>query len=515
MTELPSEIDSVLARSGYCCLHGRCEDKLKLLPDKCIDAVVTDPPYGLGKEPDPVKVMSDWVKKGYHEISGKGFMGKEWDAFVPQPNTWKEIYRVLKPGGHVLAFFGTRTYDWGVLSMRFAGFEVRDCLMYCFGSGFPKSLDVSKAIDKKNGTYKPGPVSPNSHNSGQSPSGCYSEGVQKKTLPNPQCNDAKQWDGWGTALKPALEPICLARKPISEKNIAENVLKWGTGGINIDACRVSCNEELSQGSGGLLSHIRDGKDYPYRQGELSAERRYTNKGSTNFAAKPGPRGGSNKGRFPANLIHDGSDEVLELFPNTKSGMMKKGTLRAAQDEAGSVCYGVYGGCATKDDTYADSGSAARFFYCAKASKSERNAGLDKFTPKKKVYNGKSAESSKDMKDLEQRWTTQPSPNNHATVKPLSLMYYLVRLVTPPGGIVLDPFMGSGSTGAAAMVGNNKYKFIGIEMDEYFHEISMARIEYWKKYGKFDNDNNKIITTEKKPVKKLTKKPKSKTLEEFD
>jgi len=239
-------------------LNGNNIDLLKNYPDNYFDSVVTDPPYGLGKEPNAVELMKDWIEYGYHEISGKGFMGKEWDAFVPQPIFWKEIYRVLKPGGHILAFYGTRTYDWGVVSMRFAGFEVRDCIQWLYGSGFPKSHNISKALDKMEGAYrevlgerKGMGTSGNVYVSNNENYIGGNKGIYKSKIDitAPTTDAAKLWDGWGTALKPANEPIVLARKPLEKGlSIAENILKWGVGGINIDASRIGTTENLNGGA---------------------------------------------------------------------------------------------------------------------------------------------------------------------------------------------------------------------------------------------------------------------------
>ncbi|NBO23495.1 site-specific DNA-methyltransferase, partial [bacterium] len=232
---------------------------LKKYPDNYFDAIVTDPPYGLGKEPNAEQLMRDWIEKGYHEVGGSGFMGKEWDAFVPQPIFWKEVFRVLKNGGHVLAFYGSRTYDWGVMAMRFAGFEVRDCIQWLYGSGFPKSHNISKAIDKMYGAEREvlGEVEhwgrknrSYSNASDENMHFKYNENNNKKEgskmpLTAPSTDQAKQWNGWGSALKPANEPIVLARKPLEKGlSIAENVLKWGVGAINIDGCRVNTNDKI-------------------------------------------------------------------------------------------------------------------------------------------------------------------------------------------------------------------------------------------------------------------------------
>lgn len=552
---------------GNLLLSGNCLEVLKTLKDNSVDAVVTDPPYGLGDEPDIVEVMRDWVDHGYHEVkSKKGFMGKTWDAFVPQPVVWREVFRVLKPGGHILVACGTRTQDWMTASLRFAGFEIRDIVIYCYGSGFPKSLNISKQfinnirndIDKSNliyifdvwreylktaknvgvllqkrktatgtNTIKNDSVHENvlpissplnlwsnaiiaELNSADPPHTSEEAGhivqeiaealqILSKSLAtvavnlpenqnatpflitgtapkyvlewlkenttdkiraaealktwlgkkkfsesadtNALCADlteilkhimlslsakyrnadttqqmvfasaitvtiteymaaslieytaailgknnaAAAWDGWGTALKPAMELWTLARKPLSENTVAANVLKWGTGGLNIDGCRVETDEALNYGTGK----------------------------KSNVGFKTSPQNDDRpeydgKGRFPANLIHDGSDEVVGLFPDTKSGKMKQ-TVEGGQ-------FTVYGKQNAREvETIGDSGSAARFFYCAKASKSERGEG-----------------------------------NVHPTVKPLALMRYLCRLITPEWGTILDPFAGSGTTGAAAI-----------------------------------------------------------------
>lgn len=388
-------------------LNGDCLEQMKEIPDNSIDAVVTDPPYGLGKEPDIVKVMRDWCDQGYHEIKGKGFMGKEWDAFVPQPVVWKEVMRVLKPGGYALVACGTRTQDWMTSSLRFAGFEIRDIVAWVYGSGFPKSLDVSKAIDKAagaerkpTGRTKPGHegfANRGNMSSVQSLKGTLGgeggfarpwmddpekvEAYHQETAPATEA--AKQWEGFGTALKPAMELWTLARKPLGEKTVAANVLKHGTGALNIDRCRVGRYEGDESGWS--------------KSGSKASENRAMSGGNYDRGPKPDA-----PGRWPANLIHDGSDEILDLFPTTKS-----------------------------------SKSAARFFYCAKASKKDREG------------------------------------SNHPTMKPTELMRYLCRLITPPGGVILDPYLGSGSTGKAAMM--EGFQFVGIERDEKYFNIAAERI----------------------------------------
>lgn len=247
------------------------------LADNSIDAVVTDPPYGLSKEPDMMEVMKHWMNGDDYVHTGSGFMGKTWDSFVPGPSIWKEVFRVLKPGGHLLAFFGSRTYDLGTLAIRLAGFEIRDQIMWVYGSGFPKSLDVSKAIDKAAGVERI--VIGRSNNGIAGGTGEFTSGNAGTAgykgefdLTIATSDEAKQWSGWGTALKPAHEPICVARKPLSG-TVAENVLMHSTGALNIDGCRVPTDEQIKGGSGGLLSHQRDNIDYPQNDWQPSEQGR--------------------------------------------------------------------------------------------------------------------------------------------------------------------------------------------------------------------------------------------------
>lgn len=306
-------------------LHGDSREVLRTLPDCSVDAVVTDPPYGLGKPPDPRVVLAHWLAGDDVEVTGGGFMGRSWDSFVPGPPVWEECLRVLKPGGHLLAFFGTRTLDMGGLAIRLAGFEIRDSLAWLYGSGFPKSLDVGKAIDKAAGAERP------------------------VTGTHKNWGATHQWDGWGTALKPAFEPVVVARKPLVG-TVAQNVLGYGVGGLNIDGCRVG-------DSGGL-------------------------------------------GRWPANVILD--DDAAALLDRETPGK-----------------------------------EPSRFFYTAKASKKERRG------------------------------------SKHPTVKPIELMRYLVRLVTPPGGLVLDPFAGSGTTLEAAVL--EGFSCIGVEREAGYIEDINTRL----------------------------------------
>jgi len=381
--------------------HGDCLEVLRTLPDNSVDAIVTDPPYGLtankkgGTGTASVNLDNPYGRARIGTGNGAGgFMGMKWDSDVPSQEVWAECLRVLKPGGHLLAFAGTRTQHRMAVRIEDAGFEIRDMIAWVYGSGFPKSHNLRG-----------------------------------------------DWQGWGTALKPALEPITVARKPLAG-TVAENVLEHGTGALNIDGCRVEPTGESRE-----------------RVGEASQERRYTEAGGTDFAAKPGVRGGDPAGRWPANLIHDGSDEVVSCFPaNAGASAPVKGT------EASWASVGRVTGERERvaGAFHADTGSAARFFYCAKASRSDRNEGLQDPGPQ-----------FKHGTTLRQIENTVKTGNTHPTVKPTDLMRYLCRLVTPPGGVVLDPFMGSGSTGKAAML--EGFRFIGIEREAEYLEIARARI----------------------------------------
>lgn len=467
-----------------------CGNSLKVLrklKSNSVDAIVTDPPYGLNsKEPDMNVVLAHWLSDKDYETGGKGFMGADWDRFVPGPAIWKECLRVLKPGGHLLSFFGSRTYDMGTLAIRLAGFEIRDQIMWVYGSGFPKSLNVSKAIDKANGReledcYRLGrhirsrrqskgltikqvnekfrSTSLCNHWEAQDPGnalaptpkhwaylkkwlGCASEyddivnregavrevtGAKKNAMSGWNTDGttkfadrnitvaftdaARQWEGWGTALKPAHEPICVARKPLAkERTVASNVLTHGTGALNIDGCRVATSDTYSYPNGRGGSAIHEGGQKVTATAESNA-----------------------LGRWPANLIHDGSDGVLALFPEAKGAVSNSSRGNGLQ---GTSTFAIRDRQQTPGR--GDTGSAARFFYCAKTSKADRETG-----------------------------------NNHPTVKPTNLMAYLIRLVTPKGGLVLDPFMGSGSTGKAAMREN--MRFIGVDLSSEFAKIAQARI----------------------------------------
>lgn len=420
------------------------------LADNSIDAVVTDPPYGLSKEPDMMEVMKHWMNGDDYVHTGGGFMGKSWDSFVPGPSIWKEVFRVLKPGGHLLAFFGSRTYDLGTLAIRLAGFEIRDQIMWVYGSGFPKSLDVSKAIDKAAGAEREILGSESNFGVSKASDGkqAYGDYAGTWNITAPATDEAKQWAGWGTALKPAHEPICVARKPLSG-TVAENVLTHSTGALNIDGCRVPTDEQIKGGSGGLLSHQRDNIDYPQNDWQPSEQ-----------------------GRWPANFVHDGSDEVLSSFPDTapsKASMRGVG-LTGKENKVygkGDPTFNTMRGINDRG------GSASRFFYCAKASKSDRDDGVSLAATSAANMVDRDADSAGMNSPRAGAGRTSGARNDHPTVKPTALMQWLVRLVTPPGGTVLDPFTGSGSTGKACML--EGFEFIGFEMDPHYCEIAEQRI----------------------------------------
>lgn len=420
-------------------LLGDCRERLKDLPDCSVDSIVTDPPYELG------------------------FMGKSWDStgVAYDVAVWAECLRVLKHGGHLLAFGGSRTYHRLAVAIEDAGFQIRDQIMWVYGSGFPKSLNISKAIDKAAGAEREVVGSKlgqaGYHLQGHSSTtGAFGHGLGSSTpetrlasslVTAPATAEAEVWDGWGTALKPAHEPIVLARKPL-DGTVANNVLTYGVGGINIDGCRV---------------RRADGDD------SYAGNRTATFGTQDTLSGGDGSGGWSQneEGRFPANFIHDGSDEVLELFPDSTS---KSGGKSGTTFASGSSRTDARGG-------HDDSGSAARFFYCAKANKKDRNEGLDGFEERWKAaaeFRPNHMEKALEGESGNPFGRFQPTQNHHPTVKPTDLMRYLCRLVTPPNGVVLDPFIGSGSTGKAAVL--EGFSFIGVEQSEEYIKIAQARIE---------------------------------------
>jgi site-specific DNA-methyltransferase (adenine-specific) len=393
-------------------LLGDCVEQMKNLPGNSVDAVVCDPPYDLvsvtkrfgssnarNTPAMETKEGSVWARKA------KGFMGKDWDGtgIAFKKETWEEVLRVTKPGGHLLAFGGTRTYHRMACAIEDAGFEIRDCLQWIYGSGFPKSFNIGKGVAKINGEeiikgdlkFKGGSQLGLINDDSWIPKDVYEEKVNN------------EWSGWGSALKPMNEPIVLARKPLSEKSIVENCLKWGVGGLNIDESRIESNRIDTRHGGGKHS-------------------KHINQLNENIKGYNLP-----SGRFPGNVLLD------------------EESARMLDEQSGSGC--------------------SRFFYVAKASKSERNEGLEGFVEKNVSHDGR----DKFIENPYQRHNNIQR-NNHPTVKPVKLMEYLVRLVTPKNGVVLDPFMGSGTTGIACK--NLGFNFIGIEKEPEYFEIAKARIE---------------------------------------
>lgn len=354
-------------------INMECKQGMRvMIADSSIDAIVTDPPYGLSKQPKMEEVLKHWLAGDDYNATGSGFMGKTWDSFVPGPSIWKEAYRCLKPGAWAIVFAGSRTQDLMALSLRLSGFEIMDTGMWLYGSGFPKSLNISKAIGSDN-------------------------------------QDAEKWRGWGTALKPAYEPFILARKPL-DGTYSNNVLKHGVGGLNIDGCRVGDEVRINQPAG----NKQGGNSYNMSVTGMPQD------------AKPTEA----IGRFPANVIHDGLDE-----------------------------------------------SWAKYFYCAKASKKDRDEGLENLSviSAGEMTGGREEGSDGLNSPRAGAGRTAGARNIHPTVKPTDLMRYLCRLVTPPEGLILDPFSGSGSTGKAAVL--EGFNFIGFEMDEKYCEIANTRIDH--------------------------------------
>lgn len=399
----------VVKSSRYYLLRGENKSWLDRMPKNYVDSVVTDPPYGIN------------------------FMGNHWDYDVPSVETWKKVKRVLKPGGYMVAFFSTRTYHRGVIAIEDAGFRIVDTIAWLYGTGFPKSVNVSKAVRAKD--------------------------ASKEMIDS--------WEGWGTALKPAMELIVLARKP-HKGTIADNVLKYGAGALNIDACRIPLvgtldartfdnnhrvSERLPKSMNGTVMGLHGG-GWKTRVGAANVP----------------------SARFPANVIHDGSKEVVKRFPTSNSARAKgnpNNPKRGSKHSATS--YGRGDDRETHD--FRDSGSAARFFFCAKASRKDRDEGLDTFVKKVAATRATGLSKSPLSKGNLDRQQI-PRSNTHPTVKPTSLMRWLVRLITPKGGKCLDPYMGSGSTGKACLL--EGMFFIGMEREKEHFTTARYRILWAKK-----------------------------------
>lgn len=484
-------------------INGDCKDILKELPNNFVDSIVTDPPAGIG------------------------FMGKEWDDDKGGRDNWikwlsavmSEARRVLKPGGHALVWSLPRTSHWTGTALENAGFEVRDCVYHLFGSGFPKSLNIGKAIDKQNGKFKIDLSDFGNYIKEMREKKGYSKSKLDKilgtktavswwegrlggvNLPSkkiyqelkkvlnlderfdylinwteaerekigeyetdmgglggerlgekggditiPKTPEAKQWEGWGTALKPAVECWWLVRKPLSENTVAENVLKHGTGGLNIDGTRIGVEGGGANGSGGSKDRT---------QWRMSAQLKFE----------------GNIGRFPSHLIHDGSDVILAEF--AKAGESKsvyhEGDGKPLDKDGNWGFKRMAGG-------FEDEGSPARFFYTAKPSSSEKNLLYGEFEERQTMGGGGLGLSSPELAQAASAYGSvkAPAKNFHPTVKAQSLMCYLIKLITPPKGIVLDMFAGSGSTLLAAK--SMGHPFIGIEIDPEYVKICEGRLK---------------------------------------
>ena len=435
-------------------INADCIEHMNTMPPDSVDSIVTDPPYHLtsivkrfGKEGSaPAQFGTD----GAYARASRGFMGKEWDGgdIAFRTEVWEAALRVAKPGAYLLAFGGTRTFHRMAVAIEDAGWEIRDTVMWVYGSGFPKSHNVGKGIDKAAGAERE--VVGNRMADDIRGGNMHAANRGERhfiDITAPATDAAEQWEGWGTALKPAWEPILVCRKPL-DGTVAANVLTHGTGAMNIDGCRVETDDSFGGGT----------------------------KGTSGFAAgyeHDGWKAGSSLGRWPANLIHDGSDEVVGLFPDT--GKSTGG--RIGKKSMGNVTNVPAGQYEKGDPGFGDSGSAARFFYCAKTNKNDRNEGLDEFEDKENAHSTYGIHSDEGLihnnRNPENR--TRAQKNHHPTVKPTALMRYLCKLVTRLGGTVLDPFCGSGSTGKAAIL--EGFKFIGIEKDAEYFSIAEARINF--------------------------------------
>ena len=439
---------------------GDCLDKLKELDDNSIDSIVTDPPYGLA------------------------FMGKTWDYDVPSQDIWEECLRVLKPGGYLLSFAGSRTYHRMAVRIEDAGFEIRDQILWVYGSGFPKSHNIGKALESKlvNGSSRYSGNKMKTEGDVNIPGSQWQEAADRTMADGEGAWSgksvkvehpiAKEWEGWGTALKPAHEPIVMARKPF-KGTVVDNVLEWGTGGINIDESRIGTE------GGTKRSHQAD---YPKKDnGKEDRESQNWRKGHDIIEIS--------EGRFPANIIFDEeAGKILDEQSGVKHGN-NKGAYTYKDNE-----YKVEGFInnvkPNSPSNYGDVGGASRFFYCPKTSKTDRNEGLEHLEDK--LTQGMRANAGPALVGDDESGRTT-AKNNHPTVKPTDLMLYLIRLVTPKGGTTLDPFMGSGSTGKAAVRGG--FDFVGIEREQEYFEIAEARIQY-ERDNPYDEKSGKRVKISK-------------------
>ena len=403
-------------------IEGDCLSVMPTLPEASVDAVCSDPPYGIS------------------------FMGNEWDHGIPGAPFWKEALRVAKLGAWLLAFGGTRTFHRLACAIEDAGWEIRDCIMWVYGSGFPKSHNVSLGIDKGAGVVGNRGKAFRTAGAGNRVDIQGKNGKSGMAYMKPITEEARQWHGWGTALKPSWEPIIVARKPF-KGTVAGNVVKHGTGAMNIKACTVGTEQVPNNAFQDGMKPFGSGAGHPYEQT-------------------------INEGRWPANICHDGSEEVMALFPDTKSGA--PGIMRKCVNESAA-----YGDESRKPGTpmtgFGDEGSAARFFYCAKASREDREEGCELIEKKSPGSDYRPNDDGEQGLASRLHGAAQNWHNHHPTVKPTDLMRWLVRLVCRKGGVVMDPFAGSGSTGKAAAL--EGMRFLGIEVSPEYIPIAVARVKW--------------------------------------
>lgn len=469
-------------------IQGNCLDVMRQLPEASIDSIVCDPPYGLSNvSADAVsETIVQWASgnREYVPSSKRGFMGKAWDAFVPPPAVWDECFRVLKPGGHLLCFAGSRTQDLMGISIRFAGFDIRDNIAWMYGTGFPKSLDLSRAIDKFKGAEREKVRIDSSVVRNPTSIGAGRDGMEGATRPwiqqalevgyhekdgdEPVTDEAKQWSGWGTALKPGFEPVVVAQKPF-KGTFAANVLEHGVGGLNVDATRIGTAEMKKTRSSGVIISENSSMSGA-NTGRLDA--------------------GTATGRHPANVVLD--EEMADAL-DQQSGIKKSPKSRPRSPDGPAQATWSLGREGGTQVGHGDEGGASRFFHVT-GREGEESAdrryeeGSTTFAPtpgaRREQAEGASEYFHTAVEDLEERFKYVPKPASserpevdgvkHPTVKPLSLMRWLVKLVTPPGGIVFDPFAGSGTTLEAALL--EGFRTVGVEMTEEYLPLIKQRIE---------------------------------------
>ena len=510
-------------------LAGDCLESMRTMGDGSIDAIVSDPPYGMTSGKDTIEMIRSWVLGDEYVPTSKGFMGKTWDGAPPSPDHFREAARVLKPGGHILVFASPRTVHLMGLSLQLAGLEIRDCLQWLFSSGFPKSLSIAKAIDRRPGVVRHsefaadltrareeaglGAADVSERVVGSRSGACWnwehhqcpearhwpalkaclpalpdhwgaeiaeaervSIGTRQQSalavapgqgtdrpertidLTLPATSGALRWQGWGTALKPANEPILLARKPI-QGTIAANVLRHGTGGLNIDATRIPFANDADRTA--MVEQVET----------IRAEGGKRGNSWKNSSDLSGANPANDRGRWPANVVMDpGAGAMLDRLVGDRPGMSGGGVHRS------DAAPGMFGAIDSPHTARGDSGGPSRFFYSAKASRAERNAGLDAFP----ILTGGKATDRQDgaagaNNPRAGAGRTGGSRNPHPTVKPVSLMRWLCRLVCPPGGTILDPFTGSGTTGIAAVL--EGFDFVGCELSPEYARVAEARIAH--------------------------------------